>query len=457
MPPVVIEDASGFRGEAEELFAPESEGALARIVVEAARRRIPMTVAGGRTGLTGGCVPDGGWVVSTERLSKLAIGDGQAIAGAGVTLHELHAAAAKSGQFWPPDPTETWASVGGAIATNASGSRSFRYGATRNHVLSLRVVLANGTVREFERGQQIDFPVTPVRRPRTRKNTAGFALEPAMDWVDLFVGSEGTLGIVTEARLRLLPLPRHLMTGVVFFPDDEQALAAVDAWRTVAGLRMIEYMDRGSLDLLRIRYPEIPRRAAACLLIEQELEEPRKEEAENEIWIERLDDAGADIEQSWFASGAADRERFRQFRHALPESVNETARRNALQKLGSDYAVPVEENRRMMRNYRERLDQEFAGRYVIFGHIGDAHVHVNLMPASVEEYERGKALLWKLAEEAVRLGGTVSAEHGLGKRKSLLLGLQYSAEEIAAMKAVKRRLDPAWLLGRGNVFGGEES
>jgi FAD/FMN-containing dehydrogenase len=457
VPAVVIEDASGFRGEADELFAPESEAALARIVEEAARRRIPLTVAGGRTGVTGGCVPEGGWAVSTERLRKLEIGKGEAVAGAGVTLHELHAAAVQSGQFYAPDPTETWASVGGAIATNASGSRSFRYGATRNHVLALRVVLADGSVREFQRGERIDFPVVPVRRPRTRKNTAGFALEAGMDWVDLFIGSEGTLGIVTEARLRLLPLPRHLLTGIVFFPDEEQALTAVESWRTIAGLRMLEYMDRGSLDLLRTRYPEIPRRAGACLLMEQELEDPRREEAESGMWIERLDDAGADLEQSWFAGGETDRERFRRFRHALPESVNETVRRNAFEKLGSDYAVPPEESRRMMGIYRERLDEDFAGRYVIFGHIGDAHVHVNLMPASAEEYERGKALLWELAAEAVRLGGTVSAEHGVGKRKSALLRLQFSAEEIEAMKAVKRRLDPAWLLGRGNVFGGEES
>jgi FAD/FMN-containing dehydrogenase len=319
------------------------------------------------------------------------------------------------------------------------------------------VVLADGSVREFQRGERIDFPVVPVRRPRTRKNTAGFALEAGMDWVDLFIGSEGTLGIVTEARLRLLPLPRHLLTGIVFFPDEEQALTAVESWRTIAGLRMLEYMDRGSLDLLRTRYPEIPRRAGACLLMEQELEDPRREEAESGMWIERLDDAGADLEQSWFAGGETDRERFRRFRHALPESVNETVRRNAFEKLGSDYAVPPEESRRMMGIYRERLDEDFAGRYVIFGHIGDAHVHVNLMPASAEEYERGKALLWELAAEAVRLGGTVSAEHGVGKRKSALLRLQFSAEEIEAMKAVKRRLDPAWLLGRGNVFGGEES
>lgn len=165
--------------------------------------------------------------------------------------------------------------------------------------------------------------------------------------------------------------------------------------------------------------------------------------------------AGALAEASWFAASERDRERFRVFRHALPERVNEIARRNGFQKLGSDYAVPVARNREMMLFYRARLETEFPGKSAVFGHIGDAHVHVNILPETPAEFERGRALMIEFARKAVELGGTVSAEHGLGKRKAHLLALQYSPAEIEAMKAVKRRLDPQWLLGRGTLFPSE--
>ena len=120
--------------------------------------------------------------------------------------------------------------------------------------------------------------------------------------------------------------------------------------------------------------------------------------------------------------------------------------------MGTDFAVPIERNFEMMRVYRETLDREFPGQYVIFGHIGDAHLHANILPRSEEESARAKAIIGDLATAAVALGGTVAAEHGLGKRKAHLLAVQWPPEVIAAMAAVKRRLDPDWLLGRGNLF-----
>ena len=159
-------------------------------------------------------------------------------------------------------------------------------------------------------------------------------------------------------------------------------------------------------------------------------------------------------EDSWFASADRERERFRQFRHGLPEAVNNTIRQRGLQKMGTDFAVPIRENTAMMAFYRLRLEAEFPGQYVIFGHIGDAHVHVNILPAHETEAERAKALMAEFARKAVSLGGTVGAEHGLGKRKAHLLAIQYSPRQIEAMKAVKRRLDPHWLLGRGTLFFG---
>ncbi len=417
-------------------------------MTESSANAIPVTLAGAGTGVTGGRVALGGWAVSLEKFTELAIEDGVARAGAGVSLQDLQAAAARTGQFYAPDPTETWASVGGTVATNASGSRSFRYGDTRRHVRALRIMFVDGTVRFFERGERVEFPVSPLPIPQTTKHTAGYFLRPDLDWVDLFIGSEGTLGIVLEAELLLLPAVSELLTAVVFFGDDTKAFDAVDAWRAVPRLRMLEYMDRGSLELLRAKFPEIPKDAFAALLIEQEL----ISEKEIDLWPELLESAGAMLEASWFAAGAVDRERFRRFRHALPEAVNETVRRAGCLKMGTDFAVPIANNRAMLAAYRETLEPEFSGRYVIFGHIGDAHLHVNLLPSGEAEAARAQETISALARKAVELGGTVSAEHGLGKRKAHLLVLQFTPEEIDGMKAVKTRLDPQWLLGRGTLF-----
>jgi FAD/FMN-containing dehydrogenase len=436
---VRFEDASGFQGEADRLVLPRSEAELLEVIAAASRDSIPLTIVGGRTGLTGGSVPQGGWAVSLERVCRAwHPHPGRAIVAPNFDLESLQRLAADTSEFYAPDPTEATASIGGTIATNASGSRSFRYGSTRRHVVRLRVATMDGQVRDFWRGDKVDFDVPALPLPQTTKNTAGYLLAPGMDWIDLFVGSEGTLGIVTEAELQLLPKPADVLAGVVFLISDGAALDVVDAWRDIPGLRMIEYFDRNSLEFLRPYYSEIPDRAGAALLIEQE-------NGDIDFWA---DHAPAD---SWFAASDQDRERFRRFRHALPELVNDTMRRRGFLKLGSDYAVPLARNREMLAFYHAELLQHSFD-YVIFGHIGDAHVHVNILPNSHAQFDAGQSLMLDFARHAVSLGGTVSAEHGLGKRKAHLLALQYTPDQIESMKQVKRRLDPQWLLNRGNLF-----
>ncbi len=443
-----LEDASGLRGHAERVIIPADESEVVDALVEASAAGIPVTVAGAGTGVTGARVPFGGWVLSLEKLNRLEVHRGNALAGPGVLLRDLHAAAQQSGQFYPPDPTETSASIGGTISTNASGSRSFRYGATRNWVESLRVVLTDGRVMAVARGEAIDFDPGTIPLPSVTKNTAGYLLRPGMDWVDLFVGSEGTLGVVTEARVRLLPMPPAVLGGVIFFPSDEAAIDAVEAWRATASPRMLEYFDAPSLGLLRRRFPEIPTGAGSAILFEQELQSD--EDPELDVWLTRIEASEALAEDSWVALTPRDRERFRHFRHSLPELVNDTVRQSGAMKMNTDYAVPLARNREMLAYYRRRLEAEFPGRYVIFGHIGDAHVHVNLFsdPANPSH---ATGLLLEFARHAVALGGTVSAEHGLGKRKAHLLKLQYAPEHLEAMKAVKRRFDPQGILGRGTL------
>ena len=427
-----ITDASGYSGRADQVFTPRSEEEIAAILARASSEGVPVTVMGALTGLAGGAVPKSGWAISMAQFRKLDVQPGCARVGTGSLLRDVQAAATASGQFYAPDPTENTSSIGGNIGANASGSRSFMYGATRQHVQALRVVHLDGSVVEYRRGQKVDFDVPRIPLPRTRKHSAGYRLEPGMDFVDLFVGSEGTLGVVTEAELQLLPAPGEILGGVVFFPTEEAALDAVDRWRPTPGLRMLEFLDSRSIKLM-----EQPYGAAVLVELEGDAE---------------LDMTGALESESWFGSSAADRERFRQFRHRLPERIHERLRRDGFVVLATDYAVPLERNRDILSIYRSVLTQNFGDKFVMFGHIGDAHVHTEVLPETQQEWKRATDIAVDLAKEVVAMGGTVGAEHGLGKRKAHLLSIQYNPAEIEAMRSVKRRFDPQQLLGQGNLF-----
>jgi len=355
-----ITDASGYAGQADQIFTPRSEGEVAEIVSRASSQGMPVTIMGALTGLAGGAVPKSGWAISMAQLRKLDVSAGNARVGTGVLLREVQAAAAASGQFYAPDPTENTSSIGGNIGANASGSRSFRYGATRRHVLALRVVHMDGRIVEYRRGEPVNFEVPRIALPRTRKHSAGYRLEPGMDAVDLFIGSEGTLGVVTEAELQLLPAPGEILGGVVFFPTEEAALDAVDRWRPTPGLRMLEFLDSRSIKLM-----ELPYGAAVLVEIEGDAD---------------LDMSGALENESWFGSSATDRERFRQFRHRLPERIHERLRRGGFVVLATDYAVPLERNRDILGIYRSVLAQNFGDMFVMFSHIGDAHVYTDVLP-----------------------------------------------------------------------------
>jgi FAD/FMN-containing dehydrogenase len=427
-----ITDASGYPGSADQVFLPENEEQVVAILTRASAENVPITIMGALTGVTGGAAPEGGWGLSLARLRTINIEQGRAIVGPGVLLREVQSGAAATGQFYAPDPTENTSSIGGNIATNASGSRSFRYGATREHVLALRVALLDGRVIEVRRGQPVDFDVPSLPLPKTTKHSAGYRLAPDMDFVDLFIGNEGTLGVVTQAELKLLPAPGEVLGGVVFFASEEAALDAVDRWRELPGLRMLEYLDGKSLRMMDVAHQ-------AALMIEI-------------VGDADLDMTGTLENDSWFAVSAADRERFRQFRHSLPERVNARIRRTGFMKLSTDYAVPLDKNREILATYKTKLQNAVGENFVIFGHIGDAHLHINTFSYSPDQFAAAKAVSTELARDAVALGGTVGAEHGLGKRKAHLLEIQYLPAEIEAMRSVKRRFDPQWILGQGTLL-----
>jgi FAD/FMN-containing dehydrogenase len=445
-----LEDSSGYRGVVDRVFLPSDLSELREVVQACSSHQIPLTIAGAGTGLTGARVPRGGWVISLNKFRKIEIQHGRARCGAGVLLSDLQRAAAETNQFFGPNPTEDSASIGGIISTNAGGARSFHYGSVRRHVLSLTVTFMDSSTVTLRRGDRIDFPVRPVRVPATTKNSAGYYIRPNVEWVDLLAGSEGTLGIITEAELTLFPEPAAILSGVVFFPSEDRALDAVDAWRPISELRLLEFIDECALNLIRQQYPEIPRDARAALFIEQNL--ASEDDQEVDRWTRRLTEQDAFEDQSWFGFSSSDRERFRDFRHTLPVMTLDIIRRTGIQKAGTDFAVPINKYRELHAYYKQRCEEIFTGQYNIFGHVGDANNHVHVFPASPEQVVASENLMYEFAQYVVSLGGTIAAEHGIGKAKTNLLKLMYSVGEIQAMKDIKLRLDSNWLLGQGTIF-----
>ena len=488
-----LADASNTAGgRAERVLFPESAEEVARALAAASREGTPVTVAGAGTGIVGGRVPFGGAVLSTAGLNRVGEfvregAGGHATAGAGVVLSDFQREARARGLLYPPDPTEWSCYLGGTVATNASGARTFKYGPTRAYVRALRVALSTGDLVELRRGELfagadgavrlplgggrvIEARLPTYRMPTTRKHAAGYFAHPGMDLVDLFIGSEGTLGVVTEVELRLLPQPEGVLSGVVFFRSEDSLLAFVrearerslqarlpalpdggpSPWRRGIDARALEYFDREALNFLRERYPLVPLGAAGAVFFEQETTE-ETEEGLLGGWLELVERHGALADESWFGTNEHDRAEMSAFRHALPVMVNEWLARRGQRKVSTDMAVPDEAFPEMLGFYREALR---AGRlqFVIFGHIGDNHVHVNILPRDDAEAAAAREVYGRFVERAVALGGTISAEHGVGKIKREYLRALYGERHLREMAELKRAFDPACVLGRGNVF-----
>ncbi|MDT5268533.1 MAG: hypothetical protein QOH49_719 [Acidobacteriota bacterium] len=483
-----LADASNTAGgRAERVLFPESVGEVARALAEASSAGTPVTVAGAGTGIVGGRVPYGGVVLSTARLNRVGEfvretwGGGWATAGAGVVLSDFQREAKARGLLYPPDPTEGSCYIGGTVATNASGARTFKYGPTRAYVRALQVALTTGDLLEIRRGKlfagadgSVNIPLSGGRRiearlptytmPATRKHAAGYFTQPDMDLIDLFIGSEGTLGVVTEVEVSLLPQPEGVLSGVVFFREEEplldfvrEARARSLQTRAASGegidARALEYFDAEALNFLRERYPLVPLGAAGAVFFEQETTASTEENLLI-AWHVLLENHKAMVDESWFGTNEHDRAEMRAFRHALPVMVNEWLARKGQRKVSTDMAVPDAAFPEMLRFYKETLRAGSLS-YVIFGHIGDNHVHVNILPRDDAEQAAARETYGRFVERAVSLGGTISAEHGVGKIKREYLRVLYGERHLREMAELKRAFDPSCILGRGNVFAEE--
>lgn len=534
-----LSDASHMlEGKAERVVFPESAEQVGEILRAATAGKTPVTISGAGTGTVGGRIPFAGIVLATDKFNQIKSfirkkeGGGSAVAEAGVRLSDFQSFVESKGMFYPPDPTERSCFIGGTIATNASGARTFKYGPTRNYVERVKIALATGQIIDLRRGTLradssgcIRIPVTlpylpaggsgtqgpldiPTRRdsdrsfievrlpsyqmPRTRKHAAGYFVAAEMDLVDVFIGSEGTLGVILEAELTLLPKPEGLLSGVVFFSSEESLLEFVQEARRLSvtreelsegagqlgpllekafevtarqpvssppgdvqdvkeiDARALEYFDRESLGFLRQKYSTIPEQALGAIFFEQEINSANESDV-MQSWLALLETHDALLDESWFATNEQDQAGLREFRHALPVLMNEWFARHRQRKVSTDMSVPDEAFAGMLRFYQDTLVNSGL-RYTIFGHIGDNHVHVNILPRTDEEALKAREIYLQFVRRAVEVGGTISAEHGIGKLKREYLRLQYSEEQVLEMVALKRTLDPACILGRGNIF-----
>ena len=468
-------DQSGItNGFADAVVLVESEKDVVDFLIEASSSKTPVSVSGAGTGVTGGRIPFCGIVLSTELLNKVVKIDkthNTITVQPGVSVKTIKETAATIGCIYAPDPTEQNSSIGGNLATNASGSRGLKYGPTRNYVLRLRVVLSNGEILNLTRGQcvsdkndQLKLPtlsgkIITVTLPKYTlpkiKNAAGYFNNYPVDAVDIFIGQEGTLGVITEAELQLLPQKNKLIGGVVFFRDMRNSWKFVEnAKKNIAIEPMsLEYYDKNALALLISSYPLIPAYADAAIFFEQEIDTKTQDEAIiSAQWAKLIEESGASTDDVWFSSSTSSlQETFRQMRHSLPEKVNEIVAKNKLPKVGTDIAVPDKSFKEMLEFYYSKFSS-CGMQWLVFGHIGESHLHANILPKTQEEYLKCKELYLLLVKKAISLGGTVSAEHGIGKLKHLFLSEMLGENGLKELSIFKKQLDPASILCQGNIF-----
>ena len=505
----IVDESKIAGGSAEWLFFPHKEADVITIINKMQEAQLPITISGGRTGIVGSAVPFGGAVISTDKMKEvLGLGFDEHTGKyyvriqPGITLKELDDVIRykeftidhnidsnnnivqkfkqdQDNYIFPVDPTEMTAAVGGSIAANASGARSFKYGAMRPWVRRMRIVLETGEVLDITRGEyqakdgvflikesgkDVEIKVPTYSMPKA-KNTAGFYAKPDMDLLDLFIGTEGILGVITEVDLWIIKKPVGL-PNVMFFTAEEDSLSFVEKLRDDPDLDVeyMEYFDENSFELLKSKQKTSPALANLSTIPSDAktaifFEIPYTDETLEDI-IVKLDEiameCNSSIDSCWSAFDDVEKESFKAMRHAVPETVNGiiAKRKNeypGIHKLGTDMSVEHQHFREMMKLYHDTMHENNL-EYAMWGHIGDSHVHLNILPRNMEELELGKRLYKKFAEKAVEFGGSVSAEHGIGKIKKEYLIVMYGEDGVNQMRAVKQALDPHALFNRENMF-----
>lgn len=441
-------DVSGLEMVPDAVARPASIEEVRELMKYVSGHGVSVTPAGSQTSTTGASITDRGVLLSMSRIAHIGrvdVEERTIRVGAGAIVADVNRAAEQAGLMFTPDPTsEEECTIGGAIACNASGARSLLYGATRPHVRALSVLLASGELLD-------------IARPRLEKNTVGYPI--AQDAVDWFIGSEGTLGIIVEAELSLQRLPEQVAGMAVPFNSEDDALSFVVAARRSDRVRprCMEYFDHESM-----RISGMSLRTGG----EKSLEGNQRvlvyvEEAGNagdlslESWLSLAESCKADVQDIDVYDSPASLRAARQMRHAVPATMNElgAARRPfGGRKVSTDWAVPYDRLAQALKMARQQADEAGIPRGIAYGHAGNGHPHQNIIADDARQLTLIEQVVEATLREVVSMGGTVAAEHGIGKLKRKWVPLQMNDAQIRIMRSIKRELDPAGLLSPGNIL-----
>jgi FAD/FMN-containing dehydrogenase len=439
-------DSSGLELIPDEVARASSAAEAVAIIRESIARKSPVTAAGSQTSMTGASITDRGLLLSLAPMNRIIDID---VAGRiarvepGVRIGDLNRALSEHGLQFAPDPTsENDATIGGAIACNASGARSLHYGATRAHVGGVQVVHADGSVAWY-------------RRSRPEKNAVGYAA--AQDPVDWFVGSEGTLGVVTEAELSLVEAPLSPVGLAIPFSSNADALDFVVSARRIPArfARCLEFFDRQAIEISSTKAPPWEAAAGAMIYLEDDAGESGDLDAILDYWLALAESHNALSSDIRVYQGSPALREARVMRHAVPATLNERGaqfRSAGGRKVSTDWAVPFSLLRHALEVSEEAVRKNGAPIPVTYGHAGNGHPHQNFIATNSEDLDRINAAVEETLHRVIELGGTVSAEHGLGKLKSHWLVLQFSPMQMSVMRAIKASLDPEGMFAPGNIL-----
>ncbi|SFH55761.1 D-lactate dehydrogenase [Nitrosospira sp. Nsp14] len=394
------------------------------------RYKTPATPRGRGTGTAGGSLPEqGGVALSLERMQRILSVDAAnrvIVAEPGVLNESVQEAARVHGFFWPPDPSSAaYSSIGGNLATSAGGPHAVKYGTTRDHVLGLKAVTGDGKM---------------IRTGcYTTKGVVGY------DLTRLLIGSEGTLAVITEATLKLTPLPQARAGVTAYFGDLSSCASAIVRIMALPQTpSALEFLDSASLLLIRGRFPAlVPAHAAAMLMIEVDGSEQSIAESRAAV-LRACGDKGlikgeevSDTAKLWAA------------RKALSPLLRDIAPK----KINEDVVVPVSALPVFLEGL-EQLSAKYRVANVNFGHAGNGNIHVNLLvdPESADELSRANACLNEIFDLVIQLNGTLSGEHGVGSEKRPYIGKEIDPPTLALMKEIKRVFDPNNILNPGKLF-----
>lgn len=427
-------DASYAKGSIPELIAwPKSNEEIVRVVKWAINRGLKIVPRGAGTGMAGGAIPvnSRSIVVSLEKMKEVIEINQKnftVTVEPGVINGELQKELMIHELFYPPDPASLdYCTIGGNVATNAGGPRAIKYGVTRNYVMELETVLSTGAVVKFG--------------GRTFKRVAGYEIK------EIFIGSEGTLGIISKITLRVLPQPEEVITLLVSFDSIEYAASAVPKIIGYAIPRTLELLDSSCLRLIEDNHEiGLPTAVEAMLLIELDGEVTSiKRQAEKIVDLAKKFRGETQIATDYYS-----RENLWKARRSISPCI---LKMKDKEKINIDIVVPIDNLSKALVKLKEFSSQ--SGIPIIsFGHAGDGNIHVNILVEkdNEEEKNRGFELVRKIFELTVSLGGAISGEHGIGITKKPYIDIQLERKQIELMQAIKRVFDPKGVMNPGKIF-----